>query len=233
MESEFSSYAENSASNLKFCSHEIPRRTFGFDELKRRGPFDLLVIDEASQVSLAHAIMLATLAECTIFAGDPRQLAPIVQSANDLTGIWLGTSIFDQVSTRSPGMCMLTEQSRMAPAICHLVSTCFYDSKLVVASREAADPAWHAQRKLAVLPQIPATSVMIQHIPNESKYSQKYGGHIRYESAELICRLVHALLHAEPHNEILVLTPFRSQRVLLRQGMQRIGNPRVAVRTVH
>lgn len=128
---------------------------------------------------------------------------------------------------------MLTEQSRMAPAICHLVSTCFYDSKLVVASREAADPAWHAQRKLAVLPQIPATSVMIQHIPNESKYSQKYGGHIRYESAELICRLVHALLHAEPHNEILVLTPFRSQRVLLRQGMQRIGNPRVAVRTVH
>ncbi|MFN8706432.1 MAG: transposase [Planctomyces sp.] len=27
IESEFSSYAENSASNLKFCSHEIPRRT--------------------------------------------------------------------------------------------------------------------------------------------------------------------------------------------------------------
>lgn len=209
------------------------RAAFGFDELKRRGPFDLLVIDEASQFSLSHAMMLATLAECTIFAGDPRQLAPIVQSKNDNTSTWLGTSIFDQISTRSPGMCMLTEQSRMAPAICQLVSTCFYDGKLVVASREAVDPAWHAQRKLAVLPHLPTTAVTIQHIPHESKYSQRYGGHIRYESSELICRLVHGLLHAEPHKEILVLTPFRSQRVLLRQGMQRNGNPRVAVRTVH
>ena len=209
------------------------RAAFAFDELKRRGPFDLLVIDEASQVSLAHTTMLATLAGCTIFAGDPRQLAPIVQSRKENTTTWLGTSIFDQVSPKSPAICMLTEQSRMAPAICQLVSHCFYDRRLVVATKEAADPAWHAQRNLANLPQLPATAVAIQHIPYEAKYSQKYGGHIRYESSELICRHVQSLLQAEPNNEILVLTPFRSQRVLLRQGLQRNGIVGVAVRTVH
>ncbi len=39
-------------------------------------PFDLVVFDEASQVSLAHALALMPLGRARLFAGDPQQLSP-------------------------------------------------------------------------------------------------------------------------------------------------------------
>jgi hypothetical protein len=209
------------------------RAAFGFNELLEKGRFDVLVMDEASQVSTVHAVTLARLAECTIFAGDPKQLAPIVQSKQDNTLRWLGHSMFNEVRVKSPGMYMLTEQSRMAPDICSLVSTCFYDRKLVVASREGADAKWRTERRLMLLPGLPAQATMIQDIPYEAKYSRKYGGKIRYESAEKICDIVQTLLLESPANEIVVLTPFRSQRALIRMLMQHRNLGNIAVRTVH
>lgn len=56
------------------------RAVFTFEELREGMNFDWVVFDEASQVGLAHALVLVGLGKRVMFAGDRKQLAPIVQS---------------------------------------------------------------------------------------------------------------------------------------------------------
>ncbi len=209
------------------------RAAYAFEELHERSPFDLVVIDEASQVSLVHAITMAPLAERIIFAGDPKQLAPIVQSKQSATQDWLGNSIFVRMQKTHASTCMLTEQSRMAPDICQLVSTCFYEKNLIVAPREAADRHWLAKRQLCDISGLETRAVSIRSIEDAGTFSKKYGGPIRYESAEAIRDIVRALLRHINAKDLLVLTPFRAQRTLARSLLERIGISKVKVRTVH
>lgn len=58
------------------------------------GKFDLVVFDEASQIGKAQAMTFAHLGRRVLFAGDPKQLSPIVQSETPEVERWLGTSPF-------------------------------------------------------------------------------------------------------------------------------------------
>jgi superfamily I DNA and/or RNA helicase len=98
-------------------------------------PFDLLVFDEASQVSLAHAQALMPLGRARLFAGDPQQLSPVLRSSDDRSARrWLGRSAFAEKPRAGPSVVLLNEQSRMAGPISALVSDMFYDGVLRVAS---------------------------------------------------------------------------------------------------
>jgi superfamily I DNA and/or RNA helicase len=67
----------------------------------------------------------------------------------------------------------------------------------------------------------------------ESRFSTKYGGHIRFETAELIVSLVGELVKQVSPRDILVLTPYRAQRTLLRTFLKKAGFPGVLASTVH
>ena len=87
---------------------------------------------------------LAGLGKRALFAGDPKQLSPIVQAKSEVVSIWLGQSAFEWASRSSlkKAACMLHEQWRMAEPISRVVSDLFYGSQLKVAAPAQHDPQW-------------------------------------------------------------------------------------------
>ena len=202
-------------------------------------PFDLVVFDEASQVSLAHALALMPLGRARLFAGDPQQLSPVLRSDDRLARLWLGRSPFAAMPRGGQGgaaVAMLDEQSRMAAPIGALVSDLFYDGTLRVAEEAMASPDWQAARSRA-LGDIPAeVHVAVRRVTREGGWSAKDRGPIRRESADAIAAVIAEALAGgawAPH-EFIVLTPFRAQRALIRQRLAAAGvDDGVRVSTVH
>jgi hypothetical protein len=199
-------------------------------------PFDLVVFDEASQVSLAHALALMPLGRARLFAGDPRQLSPVLRSAEPAARRWLGRSAFAEMPRSGPSVAMLDEQSRMAGSISDLVSELFYDGALRVAADASASSDWQAARR-RTLGHIGAdTQVHIQPMKTAGAWSAAERGPVRRESAEAIADSVASALAGgdwQPH-ELIVLTPFRAQRALIRRCLATRGlAASVKVSTVH
>ncbi len=206
---------------------------------RARPPFDLVVFDEASQVSLAHALALMPLGRARLFAGDPQQLSPVLRSDDRLARLWLGRSPFAAMPRSGQGgaaVAMLDEQSRMAPPIGALVSDLFYDGALRVAQEAMASADWQAARSRA-LGDIPAeVHVAVRRVTREGGWSAKDRGPIRRASADAIAAVIAEALAGgtwAPH-EFIVLTPFRAQRALIRQRLAAAGvDDGVRVSTVH
>ena len=78
--------------NARLAAMTATYATFQYDDLAEFGPYDLVVFDEASQVGKAHAMTLAGLGKRVLFAGDPKQLSPIVQAKSE-GGVDLARSI--------------------------------------------------------------------------------------------------------------------------------------------
>lgn len=201
--------------------------------LHEKAPFDLIVFDEASQVGLAYAIALATFGKRLVFAGDPAQLAPIVQSEHRQARQWLGRSAFDAIEPCKGAFVFLDEQSRMHPEICEVVSRLFYRGRLRVAAKENADFGWQLCRKLNHPRPELRRHVGAITVPASSTWSQKYRGPIRYDSAQSVKDIVATLVqNGEDPKNILVLTPFRAQRTLLRSAIRQVAKG-ISVSTVH
>ena len=221
------------------CLHAMTTTRAAFDfEMLRDFSYDLAVFDEASQVGLAHALMLSQLAKRVMFVGDPKQLAPVVQSDLSHAQKWMGQSMFEHAPSDGPTICKLDEQNRMAAEICHVVSTVFYEGELKLAPDAKVDAQWAAQRKLTPLRGIGDRQVFIHTIRQEATRTR---GWYRLDSKDFICQTVLGLVlygHVQPE-EILVLTPFREQRHKIKRGLRDLGRLQgcdldgVLVSTVH
>lgn len=199
-------------------------------------PFDLLVFDEASQVSLAHTLALMPLGRQHLFAGDPQQLAPVLRSSEPAARRWLGRSAFAAMPRHSPAVALLDEQSRMAAPISDLVSQLFYEGALRVASDAQASPDWLAARCRSFGPVPAEAQLHVLPVHSQGAWSAHDRGPVRRESAERIADLISEALAsaAWQPEEIVVLTPFRAQRALLRQCLRARGLPEaLRVSTVH
>lgn len=199
-------------------------------------PFDLLVFDEASQVSLAHALILMPLGRARLFAGDPQQLSPVLRSDDRLARRWLGRSAFAEMPRGGAAVALLNEQSRMAPPIGELVSQLFYDGALRVAADAAALPDWQAARQRALGGIGAEVHVHVHRVKTDGGWVAAERGPVRRESAEAIADLLERALASgqwQPE-ELIVLTPFRAQRALIRQRLSARGLPEsLRVSTVH
>jgi DNA replication ATP-dependent helicase Dna2 len=199
-------------------------------------PFDLLVFDEASQVSLAHALALMPLGRARLFAGDPQQLSPVLRSDDRLAQRWLGRSAFAGMPRGGPSVALLDEQSRMAPPIGELVSQLFYDGALQVAADAAASPGWQAARQRALGDIAADAHVHVHRLKTDGGWVAAERGPVRRESAEAIAALLDEALASGQWrpDELIVLTPFRAQRALIRQRLRARGLPeQLRVSTVH
>lgn len=209
------------------------RAVFDFDELQLLGKFDLVVFDEASQIGLAHALALAPLGRSRIFAGDPNQLSPIVQSKKIQSQKWLGKSPFTLKSSRNS--VILNEQSRMAESICEVVSQVFYAGKLVVAKDVKNNSHWKKERDIKFGNNTFSSNVVINNVSQEGLWSAKYKGPIRFESANSLVDLLDDGIKSKYFSEddVIVLTPFRAQRSLIKSLMFHKGLKKIKVSTVH
>lgn len=196
-------------------------------------PWRFLVVDEASQLTGATAVMLATLSERVLFAGDPKQLPAVVQSEHPLCRRYMRSTAFDIFEDAVPSV-RLNEQSRMSPALCELVSKVFYRGELAVAGDKVHDRSWHEERRIGSPGSTQDDAIIIRRIGSESQWSQKYSGRIRHESAIECAATVERLVSkGVAESDIWALTPFRSQRLLLHRILARLGRKSVSVSTVH
>jgi DNA replication ATP-dependent helicase Dna2 len=221
--------------NARLAAMTATYATFQYDELVALGRYDLVVFDEASQVGKAHAMTLAALGKRVLFAGDPKQLSPIVQANSEDVWKWLGQSAFEWESRSSlrRASCMLDEQWRMAEPISGAVSDLFYDSKLKVAAPAQHDPAWLAARKPGKTSLLEPTNVALVDLGVHARPAHRFNGYCCPESAEVIAALTVDFRLTDPDSEILILTPYRAQRHEIRKQLQSINASGVLASTVH
>ena len=218
--------------NSRLTAMTTTRAAFDFGQLRGIPRPDLVVLDEASQVSLAHAAALAPLGRQSLFAGDPEQLAPVVQSAHVDAIRWLGRSAFElrEAGVSASATCFLNEQSRMARPICDVVSKTFYDGRLVVAKGCETEEAWRKERDVGVTER---DRIQLVAVTAEGQWHARFHGPVRSESAERIIDLLRYHLRSVEPEDLVVLTPFRAQRAFLRMKIREAELPRVTVSTVH
>lgn len=123
----------------------------------------------------------------------------------------------------------------MAAPICHMVSQLFYRGHLRVAGDAVENTEWQTDRELAFGDIAAGEHVVVREVSESGVWSQHYQGPIRYTSAEMIAQLLEAALARDlvKPGEVVVLTPFRAQRALLRQRMSARKIKQVKVSTVH
>jgi uncharacterized protein len=95
-------------------------------------PVDVLIIDEASQVSFADAIAASLSAKAVILLGDPQQLAQVQNASHPdlIEQSVLGYRLRGLATIPSTEGVFLSTSRRMHPAICKFISEQFYESRL-------------------------------------------------------------------------------------------------------
>lgn len=199
--------------------------------LLREMNYDLVAIDEASQVGLAHALVLAPLGRRALFAGDFRQLAPIAECDFPVAERWLRRSMFNLMKLKDPSTCILNEQNRMAEPICRVVSSMFYRNQLKVAEDCLINAEWQNARRLTDVPGIGSGPIHVKTIHQEGTPARP--GWYRLDSLDFVCKTVRQLADRQPHDGILVVTPFRAQRYRIRKRLRELGLGDIAATTIH
>ena len=95
-------------------------------------PVDVLVIDEAGQLSLADALAASTSARNLVLLGDPQQLPQVAQGTHSETA---GASVLQHVLGKEPTIAdskgaFLATTWRMHPEVCSFISKQIYGERL-------------------------------------------------------------------------------------------------------
>jgi superfamily I DNA/RNA helicase len=121
---------------MSFLNDSTIRKMIENDE----APFTTIFIDEAGLISRAAVAALSLLAaKRVVLVGDSKQLAPISRISRILTTrqqTWLassGLSHLDEIEETPPAVHVLSEQRRMHPDVCKVVSNYQYDGFLKTA----------------------------------------------------------------------------------------------------
>lgn len=192
------------------------------------GCLDLLVIEEAGQFCLANTIAVAQAATNLLLLGDPQQLPQVSQGTHPepVDTSALGWLVGGQHTLPEDLGYFLDRSFRMHPAVCAAVSRLSYDRRLhSVEERTAA-------RRLAGFD--PGVHVLtVEHVGNSTDSR---------EEAEVIVGEISRLLGAAWTDEdgtrpltgsdVLIVTPYNAQVVLLRGLLDAAGLQDVQAGTV-
>lgn len=206
--------------------------SFRFEALYNR--FDLVVFDEASQVSLYQTIVLLPLGRRYLFCGDDRQLPPVcVAHQNTQAQRWVGKSIF-RLREKFPNssQVMLDEQDRMVEEICRLVSEQFYPGKLKLAT-SAENESWKSERRR--LCETWEKPVEVVFVDDTAKWRQRFMGEVREGSAEMAIKIYQALSseRIQLKSDIMILAPLHSQLRMIRQKAKNSKITNIPCSTIH
>ena len=168
---------------------------------------DTLIIDEAGQMTIPLALMGMIKAKKVIFAGDHKQLPPIVSS--DKVRPELKQSAF-QTLISDENCTMLDTSFRMCKTICGYVSELFYDGYLK-AKKQGNGNALRCEDPLYSFDYL----VILHEEDDEGEQvSDKEASFISNVIAGFIAKGINA-------DEIAVLSPFRAQASNIRRAIRK------------
>ena len=166
--------------------------------------FDVAILDEASMASFLYALGTSMLARRhLVYAGDPKQLPPIVQTESPAGRRWFGQNIYEwfgvemQEAQGTKHLKLLQTQYRMTNRIGGLVSRLSYHDMLR-----------HARNKEGPL-------VEFIELPREwesTQYSITEGSYYHLAAVPVLHAIKSVIRGAD---EVMLLSPFRPQRSLL------------------
>lgn len=185
---------------------------------------DTLIIDEAGQVPIPLGLMGMIKAKKVIFAGDYKQLSPIV-SSTDISET-MSKSIFQRLAT-DDNCTMLDFTFRMCEPICNLVSELFYDSQVKSIKKGCGDNIICNNQLYSY-----NHPIILSHISDTSSITSD-------KEADYIAKIIeHYLKLGLPTSKVTVLTPFRAQAANIRRylrsnkSIDEVERKKIAVDTV-
>lgn len=209
-----------------------------------QAPFTTVILDEAGLVPRVLAATVGLLASRrVVLVGDPRQLSPIARASRSMAPrvlTWVARSALDHLTeptdTPWPHVQRLNVQHRMHPDIRAAVSALAYDHALRDAPELSRRP-WEAGGSLRQLPRAAWYVLDAHHLHRPAGVSSQPGptGHSRVRP--LTIEIIEALLDHHPAlarlSSVLLVTPFRAQRDLLRRWLGERGLRGWSASTVH
>jgi len=200
-----------------------------FKQLQGLAPFDSVLIDEASMLSLPLVWIAASTATRRVVAfGDFRQIGTIATSENDgQSNPWFSNDIFAanripemvEAGTPVPALAQLTTQYRMPSDVADLVSAFAYPSHALTTARVASQGSSLSTRGLVLVDSSVHDAICESTVSNSR---------INAEHTRLVTSVVGSLLQAgdidvdDIEQQLAVITPFRAQATRLRQALASI-----------
>lgn len=172
--------------------------------------FDCSIVDEASQASIPSTLIPIQKADRFILIGDHYQLPPVVISEK-AKELGLDKSLMDYIAQLYPyQMTMLTKQYRMNQSIMDIVSSMFYQGKLVADQTVVS-------RKLDILPVNLAKEIEIINVKGRECINADSRSYYNDEEKDKLIEIVRLYLGKgiEP-DDMAVITPYRAQVKKLR-----------------
>ena len=205
-------------------------------------PFDVCIVDEASQCVLPYALIPCLLSKRWVLVGDHKQLEPLVldvRAARDLTS-WFDLAVKDL--EEAGGMVMLDVQYRCPHEVGSYLSKRFYDSRL--RNDEADGNHDHATINLDLDAMVSEINTKLSRAGIDARLtteglskildpanhlifmdtegrSRERGRRSKSNTGEaiLVCELMRIL--GEATDDILFLSPYRAQNSLVRRMASR------------
>lgn len=194
-----------------------------------RGSLDLLVIDEAGQFSLASTLAVAASARSLLLLGDPQQLPQVSQGTHPAP---IDTSALGWIMADAPVIdesfgFFLDRTWRMRPEVARPVSELSYLGRL------DAHPGT-AQRHLADV--VPGVVPLPQQHTGNSTSSPEEAAVVVELVRDLVGREWTSAKDAAPRPltaaDLIVVTPYNAQQVVVEEALAAAGFPETEVGTV-
>jgi DNA replication ATP-dependent helicase Dna2 len=184
--------------------------------LQAGGEFDLVIVDEATQLTEPLALGALRLGKKFLLVGDHRQLSPIVQSTNDK----LSVSLFERlwgIPAAQESKVMLRTQYRMHPDIAEFASTEWYEGELT------SDPSTSARTLRAA--GASEISVVWRNPANAYFVDTAGSGNSLEEQLDLAIRFINEARTLEVRGEdIGVIAAYRNQVASLHRRLEQSGS---------
>jgi DNA replication ATP-dependent helicase Dna2 len=201
------------------------------------GDFDLVIVDEAAQLTVPATLGAIRMAQKFVLIGDHRQLPAVVISKGYQSGMTaaagadgndLDVSLFEILSERleakgGEGLVHLRDQYRMNSAICQIPSQLWYGGELRPADKKTSAGRLELPLEAAITD--PALSPEKPIVVIDVEPNAEGGPRTSLSEARIVRKLVRGLVDAgfpafDTRRPLAVIAPFRAQVARIRTELE-------------